>query len=70
MSAETQLQEMIATQAAYPASMLMPLFEQLQPIGAAEIIGMWRGGLFDGGKSPTRSSGTASASSRPATSTR
>lgn len=52
MSAETQLLEMIATKAAYPASMLMPLFEQLKPISAAEIIGMWRGGKFDGGKDP------------------
>ena len=52
MSAQTQLQEMIATKAAYPASMLMPLFEQLAPISAAEIIGMWRGGKFDGGKDP------------------
>lgn len=52
MSAETQLLEMIATKAAYPASMLMPLYQQLKPISAAEMIGMWRGGLFDGGKSP------------------
>jgi hypothetical protein len=52
MSAESQLLEMIATKAAYPASMLMPLYEQLQPVSADFMIGMWRGGLFDGGKSP------------------
>ena len=52
MSAETQLLEMIATKAAYPASMLMPLFEQLEPVSAEFMIGTWRGGKFDGGATP------------------
>lgn len=52
MSIESQLLEMIATRKAYPASMLMPLYEQLQPVSADFMLGMWRGGKFDGGQEP------------------
>ena len=52
MSAQTQLLEMISTGQAYPASMLMPLFEQLEPASLDFMIGTWKGGKFDGGKEP------------------
>ena len=35
-----------------PIATLIPLWEQLEPITADEMIGMWHGGLFDGGKGP------------------
>ncbi len=52
MSVETKLLEMIKDKAAYPASTLMPLFEQLEPANADFMIGTWHGGKFDGGKDP------------------
>jgi hypothetical protein len=52
MSAQSQLLEMIAIKEAYPASMLMPLFEQLEPASIDFMIGTWKGGKFDGGKDP------------------
>jgi len=52
MSAESQIIEIIASGAETPASTLMPLYDRLEPCSAEFMIGMWKGGLFDGGKSP------------------
>lgn len=52
MSAETELLEIIRSKATCSALTLMPIFDQLEPVGADFMIGMWRGGLFDGGTSP------------------
>ena len=52
MSAESQFLEHIKSGAAVPAETLMPLYDQLEPISAEFMIGMWKGGLFDGGASP------------------
>ena len=52
MSAQTQLLEMIQSGQAYPASVLMPLYEQLEGTSAEFMIGTWKGGKFDGGKEP------------------
>jgi hypothetical protein len=51
-SAAEQVLAVIAGGGACPAETLMPLFEQLPPIRAEEMIGMWKGGLFDGGTEP------------------
>lgn len=52
MSAETELLEIIRSKAACPASTLMPIFDQLEPVSAELMLGCWRGGLFDGGAAP------------------
>jgi hypothetical protein len=52
MSVESNLLEIIQSGRACPAAMLMPLFEQLEPISAEFMIGSWRGGKFDGGADP------------------
>lgn len=51
-AASKKLLEMIATGNAYPASELMPLYEQLEPVSIDFMFGTWRGGKFDGGKDP------------------
>ena len=58
MSTETttgaaeQVLAIIRSGEACPASTLAPLFDRLEPIRAEAMIGMWHGGLFDGGTSP------------------
>lgn len=52
MRVEDQLQEMIASGDAYPADVLMSLYEQLEPATIEFMIGTWRGGKFDGGQGP------------------
>lgn len=47
MSAEGEVMEIIRSGKDCPADRLMPLFEQLQPIDAASMIGTWKGGKFD-----------------------
>lgn len=34
------------------AEQLMTMFDQLEPVSADFMIGLWRGGKFDGGKEP------------------
>lgn len=51
-SAAAQLLQMIASGKAYPASELMPLYEQLEPVSIEFMLGTWRGGKFDGGSEP------------------
>lgn len=46
-SAEKQLLEMIKSGKDYPASVLMPLFEKLQPASMDFMMGTWHGGVFD-----------------------
>lgn len=52
MSAEEKLLEIINSGKKTPASILMPLFEQLEPASADFMIGTWHGGKFDGGEDP------------------
>jgi len=47
MSAENELLELIKSGKDCPASVLMPLFEKLEPVPADFMIGTWRGGKFD-----------------------
>lgn len=48
--AEKQLLEMIRSGKDYPPSVLMPLFEKLQPVSIDFMMGTWRGGVFDHSK--------------------
>jgi hypothetical protein len=43
---------MIRSGQAYPAEVLMPLYNQLEGASADFMIGTWKGGKFDGGKEP------------------
>lgn len=43
---------MIRSGQAYPAEVLMPLYNQLEGASAEFMIGTWKGGKFDGGKEP------------------
>lgn len=52
MSAEQTLLEIIKSGKACPASILMPLYEQLEPASIDFMLGQWRGGKFDGGATP------------------
>lgn len=52
-SAEKQLLEMIKSGKDYPASILMPLYEKLQPASIDFMLGTWRGGVFDHSKPNT-----------------
>jgi hypothetical protein len=52
MSIEADLLGMIASGAACSAQILLPMFDQLEPVSAEFMIGTWRGGRFDGGKDP------------------
>lgn len=47
-----QLNEMIASGKAYTNDDILPLFDQLDPVNIDEMIGTWKGGKFDAGKSP------------------
>jgi hypothetical protein len=49
---ESDLLGIIASKQACPASVLLPLFQQLAPVSIAEMLGTWRGGKFDGGQDP------------------
>jgi hypothetical protein len=51
-SAEEQVLAIIRSGEACPASTLLPLFDQLEPVSAEFMIGMWKGGTFDGGTEP------------------
>ena len=50
--AAQQLQAIIESGEACPGDTLAGLFDQLEPIAADDMIGMWHGGLFDGGQGP------------------
>jgi hypothetical protein len=52
MGVEADVLGIIQSKAACPAATLLPIFDQLEPVSADFMIGMWRGGLFDGGTSP------------------
>lgn len=52
MTAEQTLLRIIRSGEPCPAVTLMPLYEQLQPASAADMLGTWHGGKFDGGAEP------------------
>ena len=52
MNAESTLLSIIRSGEACAAETLMPLFDQLKPAAAQEMIGQWHGGKFDGGATP------------------
>jgi hypothetical protein len=52
MGVESDLLGIIKSGAACPASTLLPMFDQLEPVSAEFMLGMWRGGKFDGGTDP------------------
>lgn len=52
MSAEADLLGIIASGQACPATTLLPLYDQLEPVSIEFMFGTWRGGKFDGGKDP------------------
>ncbi|WP_226944607.1 DUF4334 domain-containing protein [Pseudomonas sp. FME51] len=49
---EQQWLDMIASGKAYPATTLMPLFQQLETVDTDFMVGTWKGGKFDGGAEP------------------
>jgi hypothetical protein len=49
---ESDLLGIIASKQACPASVLLPMYQQLAPVSVAEMLGTWRGGKFDGGQDP------------------
>jgi hypothetical protein len=52
MNASSTLLSIIRSGEACPAETLMPLYDQLEPATAKDMIGTWHGGKFDGGKEP------------------
>jgi hypothetical protein len=50
--AAEQMRAIIESGEACPNDRLAPIWEQLEPISADAMIGMWTGGLFDGGAGP------------------
>lgn len=52
MSVESDLLGMIERKQAYDPSLLMSMFERLEPVAIEFMFGTWRGGKFDGGKEP------------------
>jgi hypothetical protein len=52
VGASDEVLAIIRSGEACPAERLMPLFDELEPISAEEMIGTWHGGLFDGGTGP------------------
>jgi len=52
MNASSTLLRIIRSGEACPAETLMPLYDQLEPATAKDMIGTWHGGKFDGGKEP------------------
>lgn len=50
--AQARLLQMIDSGEAYPASELLPLYEQLEPVSVEFMLGSWKGGKFDGGTEP------------------
>ena len=52
MTAEQTLLNIIRNGEACPAATLRPLYDQLQPATAADMLGTWHGGKFDGGAEP------------------
>ena len=52
MSAEADLLGIIESKKACPATVLLPLYQRLEPVSIDSILGTWRGGKFDGGKEP------------------
>jgi hypothetical protein len=51
-AAEQRLQQMIASGEAYSEDVLKALYDQLEAVPADFMIGVWRGGKFDGGTTP------------------
>ena len=49
---EADLVGIINSGVACPATTMMPLYEQLEPVSIEFILGTWKGGLFDGAASP------------------
>lgn len=52
MSIASEVLQIIQSKVACPATSLMPMFKQLEPVSAEFMIGTWRGGKFDAGKDP------------------
>ena len=52
MQANETLLRIIRSGEACSAETLMPLYDQLEPATAKDMIGTWHGGKFDGGKEP------------------
>src|SRR4051812_36983486 len=52
MSVQGDLMGIIKGGHACPATTLLPLYEQLEPISVEQILGTWKGGRFDGGAGP------------------
>lgn len=50
--AAAQLLQMIQTGKAYTTEELLPLYDQLDPVDIDFMLGTWKGGKFDAGKSP------------------
>lgn len=50
--AVARLREMMADGQAYTTEQIMPLYDQLDTVELDTMIGTWKGGKFDGGKSP------------------
>lgn len=48
----SQIEEMIASGEAYLTQNIMEKFEELESIDIEFLLGTWKGGKFDGGKSP------------------
>jgi hypothetical protein len=49
---QADLLGIIASEQPCPASILMPMFQQLPPVSIEFMLGTWRGGKFDGGVEP------------------
>lgn len=52
MNAQSQILRLIESGEACAPPTLMELYDELEPLSAEEILGTWKGGRFDGGKSP------------------
>jgi hypothetical protein len=50
--AVARLKEMIQSGQAYTTEQIMPLYDQLDPVDIEFMLGTWKGGKFDAGKSP------------------
>lgn len=49
---QADLLGIIGSEQPCPASILMPMFQQLPPVTVDFMLGTWRGGKFDGGAEP------------------
>lgn len=50
--AAARVLQMIETGQAYTTEEILPLYDQLEPVDIDFMIGTWKGGKFDAGKSP------------------